>query len=32
VAAGIKGGDFKTATFAGVGRLARADYWDGEDA
>jgi uncharacterized cupin superfamily protein len=32
VAAGIKNADFKTATYAGVGRLAHADYWDGEDA
>jgi uncharacterized cupin superfamily protein len=31
VAAGIKNGDFKTATYAGVGRLLRADYFDGED-
>jgi uncharacterized cupin superfamily protein len=31
VAAGIKNGDFKTATYAGVGRLQRADYFDGED-
>jgi uncharacterized cupin superfamily protein len=30
VAAGVKNGDFKTATYAGVGRMARADYWDGE--
>ena len=32
VAAGIKNADFKTATYAGVGRLAPADYYDGEDA
>jgi len=31
VAAGIKNADFKTATYAGVGRLAPADYYDGED-
>jgi uncharacterized cupin superfamily protein len=31
VAAGIRNGDFKTATYAGVGRLQRADYFDGED-
>jgi uncharacterized cupin superfamily protein len=31
VAAGIKNGDFKTATYAGVGRFQRADYYDGED-
>ena len=32
LAAGIKNGDFKTATYAGVGRIASADYWDGEGA
>jgi uncharacterized cupin superfamily protein len=32
VAAGIKNADFKTATYAGVGRLQRADYFDGEDS
>jgi uncharacterized cupin superfamily protein len=32
VAAGIKNADFKTATYAGMGRIARADYYDGEDA
>jgi len=32
VAAGVKNGDFKTATYAGVGRLQRADYFDGEDS
>jgi uncharacterized cupin superfamily protein len=32
VAAGIKNADFKTATYAAVGRLAPADYYDGEDA
>ena len=31
IGAGIKNADFKTATYAGVGRLAPADYWDGED-
>src|SRR5580765_7622112 len=31
VGAGIKNADFKTATYAAVGRLTRADYWDGED-
>jgi uncharacterized cupin superfamily protein len=31
VAAGIKNADFKTATYAAVGRLQRADYFDGED-
>jgi uncharacterized cupin superfamily protein len=30
VAAGIKNADFKTATYRGMGRLAAADYWDGE--
>jgi uncharacterized cupin superfamily protein len=32
LAAGVKNADFKTATYAGVGRLAPADYFDGEDA
>lgn len=31
LAAGIKNADFKTATFAGVGRLQSADYYDGEN-
>ena len=31
IGAGIKNADFKTATYAAVGRLTRADYWDGED-
>ncbi len=31
VAAGIKNADFKTATYTGLGRLQRADYFDGED-
>jgi len=30
-AAGIKNADFKTATYAGVGRFQPADYYDGED-
>jgi len=30
VAAGIKNADFKTATYVGVGRLQRTDYYDGE--
>jgi len=30
-AAGIKNADFKTATYAALGRLTRADYYDGED-
>ena len=32
VAAGIKNADFRTATYAGVGRFTPADYYDGEDA
>lgn len=32
VMAGVKNGDFKSATYAGMGRLAPADYYDGEDA
>jgi uncharacterized cupin superfamily protein len=32
VAAGVKNGDFKTATYVGLGRLAPTDYFDGEDA
>jgi uncharacterized cupin superfamily protein len=31
VAAGVKNADFKTATYVGLGRLAPADYYDGED-
>ena len=31
VAAGIKNADFKTATYAAMGRIQRADYFDGED-
>jgi uncharacterized cupin superfamily protein len=31
VAAGIRDGDFKTATYVGLGRIAPADYFDGED-
>jgi uncharacterized cupin superfamily protein len=30
VAAGIKNADFATATYRGLGRIAAADYWDGE--
>src|SRR5262249_54846983 len=30
VAAGIKNADFTTATYRGMGRIAAADYWDGE--
>jgi uncharacterized cupin superfamily protein len=32
IGAGIKNSDFKTATYVGMGRLAPADYYDGEDA
>jgi uncharacterized cupin superfamily protein len=32
VAAGVKNADFKTATYVGIGRIAPADYYDGEDA
>ena len=32
VAAGVKNADFKTATYVGVGRLQKADYFDGEDS
>jgi uncharacterized cupin superfamily protein len=32
VAAGIKNADFRTATYAGVGRFTPADYYDGENA
>jgi uncharacterized cupin superfamily protein len=31
IGAGIKNADFKTATYAAVGRITPADYWDGED-
>jgi len=31
VAAGIKNADFRTATYAGVGRFTPADYYDGEN-
>jgi uncharacterized cupin superfamily protein len=31
VMAGVKNGDFKTATYVGMGRIAPADYYDGED-
>jgi len=27
----VKNADFKTATYVGIGRLAPADYYDGED-
>ena len=29
--AGVKNSDFKTATYVGLGRIAPADYYDGED-
>jgi uncharacterized cupin superfamily protein len=32
VGAGIRNADFKTATYVGIGRLAPADYYDGEDS
>jgi uncharacterized cupin superfamily protein len=32
VAAGKKNADFRTATYAGVGRFTPADYYDGENA
>jgi uncharacterized cupin superfamily protein len=31
VAAGVKNADFKTATYAAIGRVQPADYYDGED-
>ena len=31
VMAGVKNGDFRTASYSGVGRMAKADYFDGED-
>ena len=31
VTAGVKNGDFKTASFLGMGHLQKADYYDGED-
>ena len=31
MAAGVKNGDFKTATYVGIGRVQPADYYDGED-
>jgi uncharacterized cupin superfamily protein len=30
VVAGVKNGDFMSATYRGMGRLTKADYWDGE--
>ena len=31
VAAGVKNADFKSATYAAMGRVTPADYFDGED-
>jgi uncharacterized cupin superfamily protein len=31
VMAGVKNGDFRTASYSSVGRMAKADYYDGED-
>jgi uncharacterized cupin superfamily protein len=31
IVAGVKNGDFMSATYRGLGRIAKADYWDGED-
>lgn len=31
VAAGVKNAEFKTATYVALGRIAPADYYDGED-
>jgi uncharacterized cupin superfamily protein len=31
VMAGMKNADFKTATYTGMGRMQKADYYDGED-
>ncbi len=31
VTAGVKNADFKTATFLGMGRMEKADYYDGEE-
>jgi uncharacterized cupin superfamily protein len=32
MAAGVKNADFKTATYAAVGRMNTTDYFDGEDS
>jgi uncharacterized cupin superfamily protein len=32
MAAGVKNAEFRTATYVGMGRLAPADYYDGEEA
>ena len=31
VMAGVKDGDFRSATYSGMGRMEKADYYDGED-
>jgi uncharacterized cupin superfamily protein len=31
VMAGVKNGDFRSASYAGMGRMQTADYYDGED-
>jgi hypothetical protein len=31
VMAGVKNGDFRSATYSGMGRMEKADYFDGED-
>jgi len=31
VMAGVKSGDFRSATYSGMGRMTKADYYDGED-
>jgi uncharacterized cupin superfamily protein len=31
IAAGIKNGDFRTATYQGMGKVVPQGYWDGED-
>jgi uncharacterized cupin superfamily protein len=31
VVAGVKDGDFRSATYSGMGRMEKADYYDGED-
>jgi uncharacterized cupin superfamily protein len=31
VVSGVKNGDITSATYRGLGRMTKADYWDGED-
>jgi uncharacterized cupin superfamily protein len=31
IVAGVKDGDFRSASYSGMGRMAKADYYDGED-